>query len=109
MTSAIKSKMYPVQQPYSYEAPMGWLHRYENEHQTDWRGGGGKVAVRGGEEKNGGGWSNDALNRGLGVRTSGYLRRGMGDNLPTSVFTFDRRNILLNEWRSGIIFFRLFL
>ena len=53
----------------------------------------------------GGGWSNIALNRGLRKKISGYLRRGMGDNLPTLVLAFDRHNLFVIGWRSGIIFF----
>jgi hypothetical protein len=33
----------------------------------------------------------------------------MGENLCTSAFTFDGRNILLNGWRSGISFVWLLL
>jgi hypothetical protein len=47
----------------------------------------------------GGGWSNIALNGGLGIRTWGNLRRGKGESLLTSAFTLDGRNILLNRWR----------
>ena len=57
----------------------------------------------------GGGWSNMALNGGLGVKTGRNLRRGMSENLLTSAVTFDGYNFLLNRWRSGIIFFWLLL
>jgi hypothetical protein len=62
-----------------------------------------------GGRKSGGGtsnhscsWSSCVLNIGLGVRMSGYLRRGMGKNLLIPAFTFDRCNIFLIGWKKEL-------